>query len=255
MTNVERKISATARLPKRSTIIESPAGKIAQPSDVGQHRQRVQDHHSQQQQQHHFVNGGHNIPQASSAYHSQPHPPPPQESLLPYHQPPPQAPAQSTQSAQSPPSQFTKPNLGKLPLDPHSGQVLRPAFARNNTEVMILEDSTPNSPTVGDDNQITTDDSKTFSLGDIHSIVEAAQAREQRRSLPRDMSIPYIAGLNPLELATVKHFAMLALMKSPPPLRDLCDLDELLEMVEFKKSNFWQKLFKNEKKNAKKKGP
>lgn len=215
-----------------------------------QHRPRIQDHHGQQQQlqqQQQHVNGGQNTSQAPGAYHTQPHPPPPQESLLPYHQFPSQTPAQSH------PSQFTKPNLGKLPLDPHSSQVLRPAFARNNTEVMILEDSTPSSPTVGDENQITAaSDSKTFSLGDIHSIVEAAQAREQHRSLPRDMSIPYIAGLSSLELAIVKHFAVLALMKSP--LRDQCDLDELMELIEFKKSNFWQKLFKNEKKNAKKKG-
>ncbi|KXN86579.1 Rho-type GTPase-activating protein 1 [Leucoagaricus sp. SymC.cos] len=184
VTNVERKISATARLPKRSTIIESPAGKIAHPSDLGQPGQRP-----------HEVNVQH-------------------------------------QHA--------------------NGQVLRPAFARNNTEVMILEDSGPNSPTGGEDHQFRpASDTKTFSLGDIHSIVEAAQAREQHRSLPRETSLPYIAELSALELAIVKHFAVLALTRSP--LKDSFDLDELLEMVEPKKSNFWQKLFKNDKKNPKKK--
>lgn len=119
---------------------------------------------------------------------------------------------------------------------------------------MILEDSTPNSPTGGEDNQIgPASDNKTFSLGDIHSIVEAAQAREQHRSLPRETSLPYIAGLDALELAIVKHFAVLALTRSP--LKDSFDLDELLEMVEPKKSGFWQKLFnKGDKKNPKKKG-
>src|ERR1700722_18648600 len=32
--HLDRKLSATARLPKRSTIIESPAGKSAHPSDL-----------------------------------------------------------------------------------------------------------------------------------------------------------------------------------------------------------------------------
>lgn len=254
VTNVERKLSATARLPKRSTIIESPAGKIAHPSDAGQHGQRPQDHPGQQQQ---YVNGGQSVPPPSNPYHVQPHLtqqqqhlPQQQESLLPYNQPPS---SHTPSPAQSPPAQYAKPNLAKLPLDTHSGQALRPSFARNNTEVMILEDSTPNSPTGGDDNQVTpANDGKTFSLGDIHSIVEAAQAREQRRSLPRETSLPYIAELSALELAIVKHFAVLALMRSP--LKDHFDLDELLEMVEPKKSNFWQKLFKGDKKNIKKKG-
>jgi hypothetical protein len=118
---------------------------------------------------------------------------------------------------------------------------------------MILEDSTPNSPTGGEESQFgPASDNKTFSLGDIHSIVEAAQAREQHRSLPRETSLPYIVDLSPLELAIVKHFAVLALTRSP--LKDNFDLEELLEMVEPKKSNFWQKLFKGDKKNPKKKG-
>lgn len=254
--NVERKLSATARLPKRSTIIESPAGKIAHPSDLGQPGQRSQDYAGQQQ---HHANGSHSALPISGTYQVQPQPQLPQlhqpssqqDSLLPYNQPPPLL---SQSPALSPPSQYAKPNLAKLPIDPHTGQVLRPAFARNNTEVMILEDSTPNSPTGGEDNQIgPASDNKTFSLGDIHSIVEAAQAREQHRSLPRETSLPYIAGLDALELAIVKHFAVLALTRSP--LKDSFDLDELLEMVEPKKSGFWQKLFnKGDKKNPKKKG-
>jgi hypothetical protein len=85
--------------------------------------------------------------------------------------------------------------------------------------------------------------------------MEAAQAREQHRSLPRESSIPYISELSPLELAIVRHCAVLALVKSP--LKDSFDLDEILEMVEAKKSTFWNKLFNpGEKglKNVKKKG-
>ena len=118
---------------------------------------------------------------------------------------------------------------------------------------MILEDSTPNSPTGGDESQFDpANESKAFSLGDIHSIVEAVQAREQHRSLPRETSLPYIAELSALELAIAKHFAVLALTRSP--LKDSFDLEELLEMVEPKKSNFWQKLFRGDKKAPKKKG-
>lgn len=118
---------------------------------------------------------------------------------------------------------------------------------------MILEESAPNSPTGGEENPLgPAKDGKAFSLGDIQSIVEAAQAREQHRSLPRETSLPYISRLDPLELALVKHLAVLALMRSP--LKDSFDLDEILEMVEPKKSGFWQKLFKPDKKNPKKKG-
>ncbi|TEB36504.1 RhoGAP-domain-containing protein [Coprinellus micaceus] len=94
-----------------------------------------------------------------------------------------------------------------------------------------------------------------ITLADIPSLMEAAQAREQHRSLPRESSIPYISELSPLELAIVRHSAVLALVKSP--LKDSFDLDEILEMVEAKKNTFWNKLFnKGEKglKNVKKKG-
>jgi hypothetical protein len=76
---------------------------------------------------------------------------------------------------------------------------------------------------------------------------------EQRRSLPRQTMAPYVAELTPLELAIVRHAAVVVLYRSP--LRDQVDLDEILEMVEAKKQGFWGKLFKgNDKKNIKKKG-
>lgn len=91
-----------------------------------------------------------------------------------------------------------------------------------------------------------------ITLADIPQLVEAAQAREQQRSLPRQNSLPYIADLSALELAIVKHCAVLALVRSP--LREHVDLDEVLEMVETRKPNFWNKLFKGDKKPVKKKG-
>jgi hypothetical protein len=90
-------------------------------------------------------------------------------------------------------------------------------------------------------------------LADIQQLAEAAQAMEQRRSLPRQSMAPYIAELTPLELTIVRHAATVVLYRSP--LRDQVDLDDILEMVEVKKQGFWGKLFKgNDKKNIKKKG-
>ncbi|KAF5383736.1 hypothetical protein D9615_003521 [Tricholomella constricta] len=228
--HLDRKLSATARLPKRSTIVESPAGRSVHPSDVLQ-PQRQQEHHptshiapNQQSQQGQVQYQG-------SSHHPYPHP-------------------QQQHSSPPPFQRAAPPYLGKLSDVNTQGQVLRPMFARNNTEVMIVDESAPNSPAEGNPPISTSDDGIT--LADIPQIMEAAQAREQQRSLPRESSIPYIAELNPVELAIVKHCAVLALTKSP--LKDQFDLDELLEMVELKKSGFWKTLFKGDKKNIKKKG-
>ena len=134
-------------------------------------------------------------------------------------------------------------------------QVIRPAFARGNTAIKIVDESGPSSPAgVNQDEQMVGGIEDGITLADIPQLVEAAQAREQRRSLPSQSSIPYIGDLNPLQLAIVKHCAVLVLQRSP--LRDQFDLDEILELVEVKKSSFWNKLFKpgNDKKNVKKKG-
>ncbi|KAH9479568.1 Rho-type GTPase-activating protein 1 [Psilocybe cubensis] len=225
--HLDRKLSATARLPKRSTIVESPAGRTVHPYDLPQrqhepgaqgtlHQNNVNVHQSQQGQQGQFQGHQH-----------------------PHHQ-------------YSPPSQHNTPraNMGKLPVEPQ-GQGLRPSLTRNNTEVMIVDESAPNSPAGGEESTIPKRD-EGLTLADIPQLMEVAQAREQQRSLPRESSTPYIAELSALELAIVKHCAVLALTRSP--LKDQFDLDEILEMVETKKSGFWNKLFKGDKKNVKKKG-
>ncbi|KAF9462867.1 hypothetical protein BDZ94DRAFT_1309201 [Collybia nuda] len=224
--HLDRKLSATARLPKRSTIVESPAGRSVHPSDVLQ-LQKQHEHHatsqvapSQQSQQGQVQN---------QAIHSS---------------------AQYSQHSSPPPPQRGPPNMGKFPIDTSGqSQILRPSFARNNTEVMIVDESAPNSPARDEPPLTSLDDGIT--LADIPQIMEAAQAREQQRSLPRENSIPYIAELTALELAIVKHCAVLALTRSP--LKDQFDLDELLELVEPKKSGFWKSLFGGGK-GVKKKG-
>ncbi|KAJ7115852.1 hypothetical protein C8R44DRAFT_628418 [Mycena epipterygia] len=231
--HLDRKLSATARLPKRSTIVESPAGRSA-PSEV-LHSQKTQE--------------------STSASHPQqqaaPYAPQPQYALqgqTPQQRSPSQQPSSTSYTSRAP-----RPHLGQMPQDMNQqGQMLRPSFARNNTEVMIVDESVPNSPAGGEEHRNPTLDNG-ITLADIPQLMEAAQAREEQRSLPRENSIPYLAELNALELAIVKHAALLALTRSA--LRDQFDLDELIELVETKKSGFWNKLFKaGDKKNVKKKG-
>ncbi|EMD39064.1 hypothetical protein CERSUDRAFT_112758 [Gelatoporia subvermispora B] len=218
--HLDRKLSATARVPKRSTIVESPTGKVAHASDVHAHHPRV-------------VDAG---PSSSAQLNL---------ARIPKSLQPQQAPAPQQRAQPTPPTAI---DISQ------QGRVIRPPFARNNTEVMIVDDSAPTSPTAGMEDTTVAGIEDGITLADIPQIVEAAQAREQHRSLPRQSSIPYIAELTPLELAIVKHCAVLVLHRSP--LREFFDLDEILELVEIKKSSFWKQLFKpgNDKKNVKKKG-
>lgn len=220
--HLDRKLSSTARVPKRSTIVESPSGKVAHPTDL------VHTHRP------HEVTPGARPPAPQSAQQGT------TRSLKPQIQPPHQ--------------QRSLPSPGTIDTSLQS-QVIRPSFARGNTAIKIVDESGPSSPGgIGMNEQMVGGIEDGITLADIPQLVEAAQAREQRRSLPSQNSIPYIGDLNPLQLAIVKHCAVLVLQKSP--LRDQFDLDEILELVEVKKSSFWNKLFKpgNDKKNVKKKG-
>ena len=220
---LDRKLSATARLPKRSTIVESPTGRTAHSSDPQQQRQYETGGPQ------HYLNNGH-PPQQGYAQHS------------------PQPGYQIPNSSASTP----RANSARLPHD--SQNQLRPSLQRKNTEVMIIDDSMPNSPATGmEESTLGKRPDDVLTLADIPQWVEVAQAREQQRSLPRESATPFIAELSALELAIVKHCAVVMLTRSP--LKEQFDLDEILEMVEIKKAGFWGKLFKGDKKNVKKKGP
>ncbi|KAI9464198.1 hypothetical protein HD554DRAFT_2222214 [Boletus coccyginus] len=222
--HLDRKLSATARLPRRSTIVESPAGRTVHPSEpVGVQR-------SQQE-----------------VKSPQPQRGPPPGNLIPGRQP-----SQPGSSPSLPPSRAQRRSPGTLDTNV-LGQSLRPPLIRNNTEVKIVDESAPNSPAGGPEEAPLHVPDDGITLADIPQLMEVAQAREQRRSLPRQSTIPHIAELSALELAIVKHSALLALQRSP--LKDQIELDELLELVETKKAGFWNKLFKaGDKKNVKKKG-
>ncbi|KAI0028670.1 hypothetical protein K488DRAFT_58020 [Vararia minispora EC-137] len=215
--SLNRKLSATARLPKLSTVVESPTGKIAHPTDV------VTGHRGQH----------HDGPRPQAAQHAQARPSPPGQ-----YQPPPS----QQGSSRTPPGQID------------TSQLPRPALSRKNTDVMIVDDPTPAplSPAVGYGESALIPAREGITLADIPQLAEAAQAMEQHRSLPRQNARPFIAELSPLELAIVKHAAVVILYRSA--LREQFELDELLEMVETKKSGFWNKIFKQDKKKIAKKG-
>ncbi|KAF9530355.1 hypothetical protein CPB83DRAFT_763198 [Crepidotus variabilis] len=241
--HLDRKLSATARLPKRSTIVESPAGRTVHPTDVKQQQQYdaqyYQNNGGQIQQAPVGVYQQHQLQPGPQAHHPQQPVYAPMSAQAPY------------QSSSSPSSQNNTPRAIPSRLPPDS-QALRPSLQRKNTDVMIVDDNGPSSPTA-EENGISQRADDVLTLADIPQWVEVAQAREQQRSLPRESSTPYIAELTALELAIVKHCAVLMLTRSP--LKDQFDLDEILEMVEMKKSGFWGKLFKGDnKKNVKKKG-
>ena len=229
--HLDRKLSSTARVPKRSTIVESPTGKVAHSSDTSH---------------------AHRTPHEVTPATRQPAPQTAQQGVArPQNQ---KAPPSHAQHPLPPQQQRSLPSPGAIDTNVQS-QIIRPPFARGNTAVKIVDESGPSSPAgLSADDTMVGGIEDGITLADIPQLVEAAQAREQRRSLPSQSSIPYIAELNPLQLAIVKHCAVLALQRSP--LRDQFDLDEILELVEVKKSSFWNKLFKqgSDKKNVKKKG-
>ncbi|TFK26181.1 hypothetical protein FA15DRAFT_667679 [Coprinopsis marcescibilis] len=290
--HLDRKISATARLPKRSTIMEAPAAKAA----VSAESQRYQDPMPVGQQ----AAAGYSAPPSSSSYQNSPYRP-----ALPSQQQ--QAQLQQIQQQITP-----RAHPGKLDPVLPADQQSRLGYGRNNAEALPpAEESGSSSPagansdyhnsyqhhpqSVQYHNQSSAYQSQSSSpqyqslqqyphpvssanqpqaypqpqpqyqhqrvptsledgitLADIPQLMEAAQAREQHRSLPRESSTPFIAELSPLQLTIVKHFAVLQLTRSP--LRDQFDLDEILELIETKKSGFWNKLFKGDKKAVKKKG-
>lgn len=219
--HLDRKLSATARLPRRSTIVESPAGRTVQ------HSESVNVQRSQQELK-----------------SPQPQRGPPPGNLIPGRQP-----SQPGSTPSLSPSRAQLRSPGTLDTNVQG----RPPLVRNNTEVKIVDESAPNSPAGGFEDAPPPDPDDGITLADIPQLMEVAQAREQQRSLPRQSTVPHIAELSALELAIVKHCVLLALQRSP--LKDQIDLDELLELVETKKAGFWNKLFKaGDKKNVKKKG-
>ena len=123
----------------------------------------------------------------------------------------------------------------------------RPGYGRNNTGVMIVDESAPNSPAGGlvDSPLVGAPPEDVVTLADIPHVIEVEEARKQHRSLPSQSSVPLMGELGPLDQLIVRHAALLALSRSP--IKNEVDLDDLLDFIEIKKGNFWNKLFKKDK--------
>lgn len=196
---LDRKLSSTARLPQRSMVLESPAGRIA--NEDGQMSARSNTFLSPRA-----------IPSPSPDIRIDPE----------------EAAAASTV------------------------ETIRPPFARNNTSVMIIKEGQVGGP----DDEATemlatttiTPEDDAITLGDISSLADQA-IRINSGSDGRHL----LATLNPLQSLIVRHFALLQLQKSG--IGHVIELDDVLELLEARKSQWWNKIFKNNaKKDTKKKG-
>lgn len=224
--NLDRKTSAHARMPQRSTVVESPSGKIARA-------------------------GG-----SSSARSAEGVPPLPSDGRS-------DSPADSIGRAVTPGKHTSSatPRFDSAGSPSPAGKVdvIRPAFARNNTSVCIVNETTDLSPEDGLPLSPSHDDSpfdheEGVTLADIPAIVEAEQARLTQRDTATGDERPLISELSALDALIVKHFALLALTKSI--LAPYIDLEEMLELVEVRKNQWWNKIFKGgkDKKDIKRKG-
>ena len=176
---LDRKLSSSARIPQRSTVVEAPAGRFA--DETGQ------------------------ILSARD-----------EEALTP-----------ETGGAST-------------TLD-----VIRPAFARNNTNVLVVKD-TPEADQPPPDSFVLPSinaDEDAITLGDIAMLAQHKRADDR----------PMMSMLDQVQTVIVKHFALLQLQKSP--IAHLLELDDVLELLDVRKSQWWSKIFKgNAKKEQKKKG-
>ncbi|KAI5475752.1 Rho GTPase-activating protein [Pseudohyphozyma bogoriensis] len=224
--NLDRKLSSTqARIPKRSTVVQSPSGRVAQPNDP-------------------------NSPNTSK-------PPVPSRKDQPILDP---SRAATVPRPALPSSASSNPSYRSLPPEAISAPP-RPAYNRATTAVRIVDDQGPESyqftaepPGLGGA-QEPTQDEKGITLADLPQVMEAEQAREQHRFIPQRTGA-LLSELSALEYFIVKHVAALMLASEQSAFREFAPLDELLDIIDARKNTFWGKLFKggNEKKNVKKKG-
>ncbi|TXT08719.1 hypothetical protein VHUM_02847 [Vanrija humicola] len=198
---LDRKLSSTARVPQRLTVVESPSGRMAD------------------------ANG----------------------QVVPARDP-------NTPTTTPPASD----RLGT------TEQVIRPPFARNNTSVRIVSEGpaapftseplasesqdvlTPlNTSTTGRRTQ----EDDAITLSDIPML--AKQSIHPRS--PND-STPLLAELTPLQALIIRHFALIQLQKITG-MSEHATGDEIIDLLDARKNQWWNKLFKNNaKKDQKKKG-
>lgn len=203
---LDRKLSSTARVPQRSTVVESPAGRFA--NEDGQ-----------------VVSARSHAPLDPNSADSN----------------------EFLQSNGTSGGESSAPASATL-------DVIRPAFARNNTSVLIVNENnrvdadSPGGPAPIVPTKIQEDDAIT--LGDIPHLADQAINHRQMQSEQE----PLLSQLNPVQSLIIRHFALLLLLKTG--VGHLIDLDEILELLDARKGQWWNKIFKGNvvKKDQKKKG-
>jgi hypothetical protein len=232
--NLDRKLSATARTPQRSTVVESPSGKIAKGDGTNDQQRSVDD---QLHQLSITTSSDSQIPSALTS-------------------PAGQSGASHEVIIIQPPEDTSGPSTGSR-LD-----ILRPAFGRANTHIAIVSDGSHDTPP--DTSAPATDEAENdespfeheqgVTLADIPALVEAEQAKLEHRPPPTLEGRPLMSELSALDATIVKHFALITLTKSA--IANYIDMEELFELVEIRKNQWWNKLFKpgKDKKDVKRKG-
>ncbi|KAH9021711.1 RhoGAP-domain-containing protein [Lactarius deliciosus] len=214
---LDRKLSETARIPKRSTIVESPSDKVALSSDAS----------------------------VSKGNPSKNLPPEPAPANIPRLEETEKA-VQQRRALPSVPT-LERPTLPvwprpRTPLSPDRLAKLAPGISTpvpfSQTTGYPTTSSIPLSKSSSEPWRIPTP----AVVSDVPQPAEAAQTTERRRSVPPQNLAPYVAELTSLELAIVRHAAVAVLYRSS--LRDEMDLDQVLEMFEVKRQRFWERLFK-----------
>lgn len=85
------------------------------------------------------------------------------------------------------------------------------------------------------------------------AVTQRRQAARTKTRSPRPPNL--LSELSALEYMLVKHAAALMLTAESSPFRDVVQFEDLLELVEMRKNNFWSKFFKpQDNKKIKKKG-
>jgi hypothetical protein len=220
--NLDRKLSATARMPQRSTIVESPSGKTAR-GDGSLESQKSIDGQL------------HSLSANSPAGNKEEGPP-----------------ISATPSGASHEIVIVQPADEDANANtPSRVDILRPAFGRANTHVAIVSDnSNENSPGASTPQLLSRSETESspfeheqgVTLADIPALVEAEQAKLEHRPPPVSEGRPLMSELSALDATIVKHFALIALTKSS--IAHYIDMEELFELVEIRKNQWWNKIFK-----------
>ena len=240
---LDRKISTSAKLAQRLTVVESPRGRMAQAgnSDPERLEESIRVVHPNPSNPNHQAtsSSGQASPQHIYREINQLY----KDSMPQNHHP---------ILSQSP-----------SPLLRDSELPNRPGYERSSTAIRVIEDRMPeNYSTLRDSGGLGSEKSPVqneegITLADLHSVIAAEQAREQRRSLTAHSQTQLLSELSALEYFIVKHAAAITLASNLAPFYEFAQLDELLDIIDAKKNNFWGKLFKggnSNKKEVKKKG-